>query len=49
LARAVEGTLMFRTEAHTLTLHAGHMVTLQGGMPHAVEAVEESVFLLVVF
>lgn len=44
--QVIEGTLRFRTEAHTLTLHAGHLLTLQGGMPHAVEAVEESAFLL---
>jgi quercetin dioxygenase-like cupin family protein len=42
----LEGTLTFRTEAHTLTLDTGHLLTLQGGIPHAVEAVEESVFLL---
>jgi quercetin dioxygenase-like cupin family protein len=44
--QVIEGTLRFRTEAQTLTLQAGHLVTLQGEMPHAVEAVEESAFLL---
>jgi quercetin dioxygenase-like cupin family protein len=44
--QVIEGTLMFRTEAQTLRLQAGHLVTLQGGMPHALEAVEESAFLL---
>jgi quercetin dioxygenase-like cupin family protein len=44
--QVIEGALTFRTEAQTLTLHPGHLLTLQAGIPHAVEAVEESVFLL---
>jgi quercetin dioxygenase-like cupin family protein len=44
--QVIEGTLRFHAEADTLTLQAGQMVTLQGGIPHAVEAVEESAFLL---
>jgi quercetin dioxygenase-like cupin family protein len=44
--QVIEGTLTVRTEAQTLTLHPGHLLTLQAGIPHAVEAVEESAFLL---
>jgi quercetin dioxygenase-like cupin family protein len=43
--QVIEGTLTFRTEAQTLTLQQGHLLTLQTGIPHAVEAVEESAFL----
>ena len=44
--QVVEGTLTFRTEAQALTLQPGQLLTLQAGIRHAVEAVEESAFLL---
>jgi quercetin dioxygenase-like cupin family protein len=44
--QVIEGALTVRTEAQTLTLHPGHLLTLQAGIPHAVDAVEESAFLL---
>lgn len=44
--QVIEGTLTFRTEAQILTLRAGQLLTLQAGIRHAVEAVEESAFLL---
>jgi quercetin dioxygenase-like cupin family protein len=44
--QVIEGALTFRTKTQTLTLHPGHLLTLQAGIPHAMEAVEESAFLL---
>ena len=42
----LEGRLTFRTEAHAVPLSPGQLLTLHAGIPHAVEAVEESAFLL---
>jgi quercetin dioxygenase-like cupin family protein len=44
--QVIEGTLTFRTDAQTLTLRTGQLLTLQAGIRHAVEAVEESAFIL---
>ena len=44
--QALEGRLTFRTEAHAVPLSPGQLLTLHAGMPHAVEAIEESAFLL---
>ena len=44
----IEGTLTFRTEAHTFTLRPGQLLALQAGIPHAVEAVDEAAFLLTI-
>jgi quercetin dioxygenase-like cupin family protein len=44
--QVLEGTLTFRAEAQAVTLRAGQLLTLSAGIPHAVEAAEESAFLL---
>jgi quercetin dioxygenase-like cupin family protein len=44
----LEGRIHFSAELQTVTLTQGQMLTLQAGLPHAVEAPEESVFLLTV-
>jgi len=46
--QVIEGVLKFSADAQTVTLRHGQLLTLHSGMPHAVEAVEESVFLLTV-
>ncbi len=46
--QVIEGRIRFSAEAKTVTLTEGHMLSLQAGIPHAVDAVEESVFLLTV-
>jgi quercetin dioxygenase-like cupin family protein len=46
--QVIEGVLKFSADAHTVTLRQGQLLTLHAGMPHVVEAVEESVFLLTV-
>ena len=43
--QVLEGRLTFRTEAHAVPLSPGQVLTLHAGMPHAVEAIEESAFL----
>jgi quercetin dioxygenase-like cupin family protein len=44
--QVLEGVLTFRAEAHAVTLRAGQLLTLSAGIPHVVEAEEESAFLL---
>jgi quercetin dioxygenase-like cupin family protein len=44
--QVLEGRLTFRTEAHVVPLSPGQVLTLHAGMSHAVEALEESAFLL---
>jgi quercetin dioxygenase-like cupin family protein len=44
--QVVEGMLKFSTDRQTLTLRQGQLLTLRTGIPHAVEAVEESAFVL---
>jgi quercetin dioxygenase-like cupin family protein len=44
----LEGRIRFSAESQTVTLVKGQLLTLQAGLPHAVEAEEESVFLLTV-
>ena len=44
--QVLEGVLTFRAEAHAVTLRAGQLLTLSAGIPHLVEAEEESAFLL---
>ena len=46
--QVIEGVLKFSADAQTVTLRQGQLLILHAGMPHAVEAVEESVFLLTV-
>jgi quercetin dioxygenase-like cupin family protein len=42
----LEGKLTFRTEAQAVTLSKGHLLTLHAGIPHTMEAIEETAFLL---
>lgn len=44
--QVLEGTLDFRTAAQSVELRPGELLTLQAGIPHRVEALEEAVFLL---
>ena len=44
--QVLEGVLTFRAEAQAVTLRAGQLLTLSAGIPHVVEAAEESAFLL---
>ena len=44
--QVLEGGLTFRAEAQVVTLRAGQLLTLSAGIPHVVEAEEESAFLL---
>jgi quercetin dioxygenase-like cupin family protein len=46
--QVIEGVLKFSADAQTVTLGQGQLLTLHAGMPHVVEAVEESAFLLTV-
>ncbi len=46
--QAIEGQIKFSAVSQTVTLRKGQMLTLQSGLPHSVEAVEESAFLLTV-
>lgn len=46
--QVIEGRIRFSAESQTVTLTEGHMLSLQAGLPHAVEASEESAFLLTV-
>lgn len=46
--QVIEGRIRFSAESQAVTLNEGQMLTLQAGLPHAVEAPEESVFLLTV-
>ncbi len=46
--QVIEGRITFSAESQTVTLAAGQMLSLQAGLPHAVNAPEESVFLLTV-
>lgn len=46
--QVLEGRIRFSAESRTVTLGRGQLLTLQAGLPHAVEAEEESVFLLTV-
>jgi len=44
--QVIEGVLKFSIDRQTLTLRQGQLLTLRTGIPHAVEAVGESAFLL---
>ena len=44
--QVLAGVLTFRTDAQALTLGTGQLLTLQAGILHSVEAVEEAAFLL---
>lgn len=44
--QALRGGVAFKTEEQEVKLSAGQMVTLQPMIPHSVEALEESFFLL---
>ena|SRR5262245_5032991 len=44
--QVVEGTLKFIAAPQEVTLGEGQVLTLQAGIPHRVEAIEESAFLL---
>jgi quercetin dioxygenase-like cupin family protein len=44
--QVVEGTLRFSVASQEVTLGEGQVLTLQAGIPHSVEAIEESGFLL---
>jgi quercetin dioxygenase-like cupin family protein len=44
--QVIDGELRFRTDSQSLTLKTGELVTLQAGIHHAIEAVNESAFLL---
>jgi quercetin dioxygenase-like cupin family protein len=44
--QVIEGVITFRTEVQALMLGKGQLLTLQPGIPHVVEAVEEAAFLL---
>jgi quercetin dioxygenase-like cupin family protein len=44
--QVIEGALTCSADAQTVMLRPGQLLTLHAGMPHAVEAIEESVFLL---
>jgi quercetin dioxygenase-like cupin family protein len=46
--QVIEGRIRFSAESQTVTLAEGQLLSLQAGLPHAVEAAEESVFLLTV-
>lgn len=46
--QVLEGVLSCSTDAQTVTLSQGQLLTLHAGIPHAVEAGETSVFLLTV-
>jgi quercetin dioxygenase-like cupin family protein len=44
--QVVEGRLQVRTDAEPVTLKKGHMLALQAGIRHEIEALEESALLL---
>jgi quercetin dioxygenase-like cupin family protein len=44
--QVIEGMIKFSADAQALTLGTGQLLTLQAGIPHTVEAVEEAAFLL---
>ena len=44
--QVVEGTIKFSAASQEVTLGEGQVLTLQAGIPHSVEAIEESAFLL---
>jgi quercetin dioxygenase-like cupin family protein len=44
--QVLEGILTFGVETHAVTLRAGELLTLHAGIPHSVEALEESALLL---
>ena len=44
--QVLEGTIKSNTDSRTVTLKKGSFLTLKAGIPHHVEAQEESVFLL---
>lgn len=44
--QVLEGVLKFSTDAQVCTLGRGQLLTLQAGIPHVVQAVEEAAFLL---
>lgn len=44
----LEGRIAFSAESQTVTLADGQMLSLQAGLPHAVDAPEDAVFLLTV-
>lgn len=44
--QVIEGEIKFNTDADSVTLEKGSMIALHKGLPHSVEAVKESVFLL---
>ena len=44
--QVLEGVIKFSTDAQSLTLGKGQLLTLQGGIPHVVEALEAAAFLL---
>lgn len=44
----VEGSILFRATEHENSLSSGGLLTLAGGIPHEVEAVEESAFVITV-
>lgn len=44
----LEGHLLFEMEGEAQTMRPGMLIHLRGGVPHAVEAVEDSVLLLTV-
>lgn len=46
--QVVEGRITFNAESQNVTLAEGQMLSLQSGLPHAVDAPEDAVFLLTV-
>jgi quercetin dioxygenase-like cupin family protein len=44
--QVVEGAITFSAAPQEVTLTEGQVLTLQAGIPHSVEAIEESAFLL---
>jgi quercetin dioxygenase-like cupin family protein len=44
--QVVEGAIKFGAAPQEVTLGEGQVLTLQAGIPHSVEAIEESAFLL---
>lgn len=44
--QVLEGEVNFKTDMESKLLKAGDMIALHEGLPHSVEAIKESVFLL---
>lgn len=44
--QVIEGRIKLSTDSEVLTINKGHLLTLKDGIPHFVEAPEESAFLL---